>query len=499
MYKRQALHVTSEGAEQGVIKADGRQLVIPQGTKCVYYKATVFSSEYPEYTGQSSEFDDVVTWGITGPTEEQTKGPHSYNVNSLHSQFEAGPFAGGNVVVAEGVLDYSIPAASSASYLHLTGTAVNVSDGYLGSGVALQVAVLKVEIDKIVFNFDSTACTQDGLNIRQDYTTAISVPEYVKGGQNRPAAYVKEKAVKIKVRLTVDPPTITSIKIKGVSDDTDGSLGDAAEQSISFSGGVSYSGVADDPATTTINEAEFIEFTVNGNTPSTIHKSEDAWKWIVTEVNGAAVSDIQADRTSGHKIFTVLAAPTTAPWNQTAGDACNAWAKALELVCSSAWAGGQTTTSLAGTGIAQKLYTQAFYFGGTPHQRDGSGNLKLGILLDTECAAPVNCEDVADMFTALGNVLGCANVSVKLAADMDTNPVLPCPAAGMAWTNYASLSYHAISRGADGYFDSTYGFNDIYLPYNIAAALSLSDYLDLLIAPGATRPAVVSTWSPTIR
>ncbi|MBN2685382.1 MAG: hypothetical protein JXR40_08895 [Pontiellaceae bacterium] len=199
----------------------------------------------------------------------------------------------------------------------------------------VRATILSVDIDKIAFNYKPASATDDALNIRDDFTTAISVPEYVKVGQNKPAAYIKNKAVKMLVRLKVEPSsTITSLKIKGVSDDTNGSLGNATEKTVTFSGGISQEGT-DDASTTGIDESEYVEFTITGNTPNKVFKSEEAWKWIVTEVNGTAVSDMEVERTSGHEVYVLWDTPKS-PWNQTSGNAQNPWVAALSFVIETA-------------------------------------------------------------------------------------------------------------------------------------------------------------------
>ena len=140
------LYVDSEGGapQQSIPKANN--VFIPQGTKAVYYKVTVFSREFPTYTSTQSQYD-VVTWKMTVPSPLQGQALISYNVNTLHNQFTPGELPGGNVVVKEGFLDYSAVTAVGASWLNFEATAKNVSDNKLGSGVGIQVSILKVDLD----------------------------------------------------------------------------------------------------------------------------------------------------------------------------------------------------------------------------------------------------------------------------------------------------------------------------------------------------------------
>ncbi|MBU4460717.1 MAG: hypothetical protein KJ579_09125, partial [Verrucomicrobia bacterium] len=366
--------------------------------------------------------------------------------------------------------------------------------------------VVKVSIDRIAFNFDPASHTEDGLNLREDFGTGISVPEYVKGGQSKPSAYVKNKSVKIKVRILVDPPTITSLKIKGLSDDADGSLGDVAEKTVTFSGGVSQSGVANDPSTA-INEAEFIEFAVNGNTPNAVHKSTDAWKWVITGANGTTLPAMEIDRTSGHTIYTVLDVPAQ-PWTQAPGAQCNVWSKALEVVCGNEWAGGAATTKDAAAGITRKLYSVGAYNpdGGSVRQFDKAGNLALGRLIRLSCMDFMNCKDIASVVSALGNAVGCDNARVelsKLLLTFESNRVWPLPGKAFpaGWTS-ANLTYHEVAVGDDGVFDACFGFQEEGLlgpRLRLAEGVAMEDYLALLVPPNATRPSQRPRGYPSVK
>ncbi len=186
-----------------------------------------------------------------------------------------------------------IPNGATATFsLNIPGkyTVSATADSGSGYGYAENATVyfFKVTIEKIAFNYNPDSATEDGLNIRENLNTKISVPEFDKDIRNKPAAYIKDKAVKILVHLKVEPSTISSLKIKGLSDDENGSLGDAVEKTVTFDEGVSVEG-DDNPDTWGFNESLYVEFSINGNTPDKIFRSEDAWKWIVPEINGNAV------------------------------------------------------------------------------------------------------------------------------------------------------------------------------------------------------------------
>ena len=268
-----------------------------------------------------------------------------------------------------------------------------------GTYDCIKFQTMRVELDKIAFNYKPTTATDDGLNIRENFSAAISVPEYVKGGQNKPAAYIKDKAAKVLVRMKAYPNTITSLKIRGVSDDANGSLGDATEKTVAFSGGISQEG-ADDPTTAGIDESEYVEFTITGNTPNKVFTSEEAWKWIVTEVNGTAVSAMEVERTSGHKVYVLWDTPKS-PWNQTAGDTQNPWVNALEFAVVTCNADGKGTEDSAMSAITTQLYT--IPYNGASQCLIPGGNFSYTDYMTT---ASANCLDSAVGLDATGSLLG---------------------------------------------------------------------------------------------
>lgn len=181
------LYVDSDGGAPQQVVSRNRVVLVPQGTKALYYRVTVFSREYPQFTSTQSQFDDVVTWSMDAPSPLQDQPLTSYHVNALHSQFGPGDFPGGNVVVKEGILNYSALTQHGPSSLNLEATAMNVSDSALGSGVGIQVSVLKVKLDN------------DGANTKfgfDDKTTP-----------SKPWVCV-EKFESTKIKATVDPASV---------------------------------------------------------------------------------------------------------------------------------------------------------------------------------------------------------------------------------------------------------------------------------------------------
>lgn len=129
--------IDGDGGAQGVTISGQTTLTVPQGTGVVRVRVILFSREWPQYTGQQSEFDDIVTWSVTTPGGTVTSG--SRNVNSLHNQFASGTYPGGNWTAYDADYDFSSQTQNGTSSMTLLGTALNISDSALGSGVAFVI------------------------------------------------------------------------------------------------------------------------------------------------------------------------------------------------------------------------------------------------------------------------------------------------------------------------------------------------------------------------
>lgn len=358
---------------------------------------------------------------------------------------------------------------------------------------------LKIDADQIAFNYDTSGCSEDALNIRNDHDTAIDLPEFVKSTRTNAAAYVANTAINILVHFQVGREDITSIKVKGIANNRNGALGDTEEKLVVFSNRVSQTSANDVPAW-----PEFVKFALNGKIPAKICATTNGWDWIVTEINGISVNNLPVSRTSGHVVYSVLAAPMAAPWTQTANDPCNAWVTALDLVCGKGFAGGATSTKEVAGKIVEAVYKWGSYAPDSKRQLLHNGNLMLSYHLAHRGMVSMNCEDVADIVTALGNVVGCANQSVKLERDwvsFKSNKVAPLhgPLAPPYFIT-DDISYHAVTTGPVGIFDACYGFEITGTPnLKWAKGISLDDYLNWLVPTGETKPTPKTPWSPTIR
>jgi len=126
---------------QDVVKTLDRTFQIPAGQSRLIVVA-LQSDEYPQYTGGSSEFNDILTWEVTPASGSPISG--SVDVNSRHSAWENGiELNGYDPVCVEVFHTLTAPAGTPMTVtVHLT--AKNVSDGILPSTVMVGVYAPKI-------------------------------------------------------------------------------------------------------------------------------------------------------------------------------------------------------------------------------------------------------------------------------------------------------------------------------------------------------------------
>jgi len=133
--------------------------------------------------------------------------------------------------------NYTIPAGDhNAKHITVSCTVTDKEDASITDDDDITFWQVKVNLAAVAFNYTTSAHTQDGLNIRENKTTAISAPEYVSGGANKPAAYIRNTSPQIAARFTVLPRDVTSLKIKATSS---GCLGGLNETQVTAANGAS--------------------------------------------------------------------------------------------------------------------------------------------------------------------------------------------------------------------------------------------------------------------
>ena len=261
----------------------------------------------------------------------------------------------------------------------------------------VQVHVFQLSLTHLEFDW-SESNTANALSIRHNYATPYTLPEWVKGGRNDPAAYVVSMSVRVVGRFTIEPSDISSARVQATSSDT---LGDLEPETITFSGGVS--------------SPEYQGFDAENTTPGAIKRFDQEWEWYAASPPDGT-NWVKFDDSGPHKVYVVLDVPqnpwycgdwTTHPYNYNQ----RPWRTALDKLCN--WAvPNLSDPSEAVSAVAQGLYGCIGRYNsidGDPQYTDWSdGTLDLtSLIANLGGNEAINCYDCGKGTVAIANVGGC--------------------------------------------------------------------------------------------
>jgi len=103
----------------------------------------VSSAEYPDYTGDSSEYNDSVSWSFSAPWSGTYSGAHS--VNSLHDDFAASSTNEASVAMYE--INFPSDAEGSDLTISFNAAVSNIGDGSYDTSVTFRVSKLELSIE----------------------------------------------------------------------------------------------------------------------------------------------------------------------------------------------------------------------------------------------------------------------------------------------------------------------------------------------------------------
>lgn len=104
-------------------------------------EVVIYSQEYPEYTGENSQYDDVVSWTISpswGGAKSDTN-----RVNSLHNKFATSPDNG--ALVGYFMVKFPTDPNPANRKLKFNATVQNISDGILDTYVSFRMVPIEIE------------------------------------------------------------------------------------------------------------------------------------------------------------------------------------------------------------------------------------------------------------------------------------------------------------------------------------------------------------------
>jgi hypothetical protein len=199
-----------------------------------------------------------------------------------------------------------------------------------------------MELTEIKFNYSQGTGAVNALCIRQNFTTGVAVPEWVKGStspKSSPVAYsitaVAGKIITIQASFATEVPVTVDVRADG-----GGVLGAIDPTTINIIEGASV------PQFVTLSLAH------HQIGPSGILKQDIQWDWLYKATDGTWVSM----GSSSHRIYVVLDTPYL-PWSQPPATAASVtqlpWVDALDHAC--VWAEGKLNLLDAATAVTQAV------------------------------------------------------------------------------------------------------------------------------------------------
>ena len=307
----------------------------------------------------------------------------------------------------------------------------------------------------ISFNHNSSSLNADAMNVRKNFTQAISAPEWTDGktlATDSPAAYaIKETQgpkITIKAKFTISPKSATRAEIRA---DGGGVLGSLDSQIVTFANGVSV--------------PEFVSFELRHHTIGNdgIKLEDITWNWKFRCCGGPDWEPLQ---TTHHRIYIVLEEPKL-PWKQQGfSDTQNPWTDALDYAC--VWATGKTNRDDAASAITKQInanlglvYDNAF--GSSHYTSGGLALFELSQFLTylkngTGLGNIVNCTDCASITTTFSNLVGCDLHASKMGSYFDLTPFRGIGAAGFGCPGFGChFSFHEVAwKGGHGNADPVF-------------------------------------------
>ncbi len=264
-----------------------------------------------------------------------------------------------------------------------------------------------VTLAAIKFNYDTGNKGLDAINIRENYTTPVTIPEWQPGNINAadsPAAYsIKEtsgKTVSVQVKFNIDTKSDTSLQIQATGG---GILGAIDPVTVTFKNGVS------DPEYVTI-PLSHLNIAGGG-----INKADISWVWQYQPSGGSWTTMA----TTNHRIYVVLESPNL-PWtpDELPSDTQVPWTDVLDFACD--WANGKTNQTDAATAITTQVngaigLTYDTSHGASVYTLRSSGGKYQFLCTEfleflnggTGKGRIVNCTDCATIVATFANSIGC--------------------------------------------------------------------------------------------
>ncbi len=330
------------------------------------------------------------------------------------------------------------------------------------------VPELWVCLESISFNHEPDDDIIDGINLRMNALEEVHIPEWKKGEQSYPAAYIKNRAITVKAVFS-SAKGVKKAKIRAVS--KKGCLGNLVEETVFFS------------------SKRIIEhtFTVTDCTPDRIKSFWQEWEWYIERINLKRQPSLNI-ATSRKKIFVLLARPQS-PWKSKGQT--EPWGDVLEETCK--WARDAKYPKEAAKKITKHLHTSigGSYETAPSNTYAGSSwkgfyftnffrNIKTG-----QSVGDVNCFDMSKALVTFANTVGCGLVYRE--SDLEGCKINCIKEIGKGWNCGQKLGPHGFGSIGRKIFDACFKLNnncnyeDNYFKEKYAVNLDWDEYKKYLV------------------
>lgn len=177
----------------------------------VLLEVVVYSEEYPEWTGQESEFDDAASWTIQPTWGQSQSGSH--RVNALHDRFNADKEA----IVGYFGIRFPSDEDPTNRRVEFRATVQNIADGSYDTGV--QFRLVPVEVKEVEFHGNQTVKKDDGSGDYEgvdwrDVSNPSDGDAEDQGDQKWPVCYIKGDTIGVTAKLKCPGPNGMSVRVR---------------------------------------------------------------------------------------------------------------------------------------------------------------------------------------------------------------------------------------------------------------------------------------------
>ena len=270
----------------------------------------------------------------------------------------------------------------------------------------------RIDVESLLFNWDTTSSTNDAINLRWNYKDEINLAtgEWTRAGYRAPACYVTNAWPIVRATFSAAPADLSSVTLLA---ETDAAIGGFAATNVAFAAGA----------------ASDVALSTQSTTTNCILKESFDLTWKAVVSNGTEVVTNTLGRTDGHVFYTILDKPKL-PWTDSEIANTNVWVSALEFVTKTNACFGETTQHGAISNLTRCLFQDCHFTydttSGNPHFFDSTNRAfqmsDYVSAANTTTDKTVNCFDQAHGLSFLSALCGIPAEIVRMEPFGYLNP-----------------------------------------------------------------------------